>query len=176
MINIILLLSDIDECSEDPSLCRGGRCVNTPGSFHCTCGPGMELSPDKRSCKDVDECSITSGEKTTIPLPYKSVLLCFIPFSLLFIPLQIMVVTTAYIYATGICSNGACENQMGTYQCVCDEGYAQSTVKSHCDDIDECSEDPTRCQHECVNTPGSYHCTCRFVLRSDFRCEFRGVL
>lgn len=50
---------------------------------------------------------------------------------------------------------------MGTYQCVCDEGYAQLTVKSHCEDIDECSEDPTRCQHECVNTPGSYHCACR---------------
>lgn len=42
----------------------------------------MELAPDRMSCKDVDECSITSG----------------------------------------ICSNGACENLMGTYQCVCDDG------------------------------------------------------
>lgn len=60
---------------------------------------------------------------------------------------------------------------MGTYQCVCDEGYAQSSVKSHCEDIDECSEDPTRCQHECVNTAGSYHCECRegWRLRADGR-------
>lgn len=67
----------------------------------------------------------------------------------------------------GICSNGACENLMGTYQCVCDEGYAQTSVKSHCDDIDECAEDPTRCQHDCVNTPGSYHCTCRYTTLDD---------
>lgn len=51
----------MDECRENSALCRGGRCVNTPGSFRCECAPGMELSPDRLSCKDVDECSITSG-------------------------------------------------------------------------------------------------------------------
>lgn len=42
-------------------VCRGGRCINTAGSFHCECGAGMELAPDRLSCKDVDECSVTSG-------------------------------------------------------------------------------------------------------------------
>lgn len=60
-INLLFLL-DIDECAETRGLCRGGRCINTPGSFRCECGPGMELSPDRLSCKDVDECSITSGK------------------------------------------------------------------------------------------------------------------
>ena len=26
---------DIDECSSDPNLCNGGRCVNQPGSYSC---------------------------------------------------------------------------------------------------------------------------------------------
>ncbi|XP_071886064.1 latent-transforming growth factor beta-binding protein 4-like [Anas platyrhynchos] len=30
---------DLDECSE-AALCRGGRCLNTPGSFRCLCPPG----------------------------------------------------------------------------------------------------------------------------------------
>lgn len=53
--------TDIDECSEIPGLCRGGRCVNTDGSFQCECPPGHELASDKQSCKDIDECSRTSG-------------------------------------------------------------------------------------------------------------------
>jgi len=34
---------------------------------------------------------------------------------------------------SGICSNGVCENMMGTYQCVCDDGYQQTGQKSHCE-------------------------------------------
>ena len=26
---------------------------------------------------------------------------------------------------SGVCSNGVCENMMGAYQCVCDEGFKQ---------------------------------------------------
>ena len=34
---------------------------------------------------------------------------------------------------SGICSNGVCENMMGTYQCVCNDGYQQTGQKSHCE-------------------------------------------
>ncbi|KAI4785676.1 hypothetical protein KUCAC02_037621 [Chaenocephalus aceratus] len=51
---------DIDECLLFP-LAQPGRlcvhqCVNTPGSFHCFCPAGYDLSRDARSCTDVDEC------------------------------------------------------------------------------------------------------------------------
>lgn len=58
------------------------------------CPPGLELTPDLKECKDIDECSRTSG----------------------------------------ICSNGVCENMMGTYQCVCNEGYKQiGNNRAHCE-------------------------------------------
>ena len=34
---------------------------------------------------------------------------------------------------SGICSNGLCENMMGTYQCVCNDGYQPTGQKSHCE-------------------------------------------
>ncbi|XP_034072449.1 fibulin-7-like, partial [Gymnodraco acuticeps] len=54
------ICTDIDECLLFP-LAQPGRlcvhqCVNTPGSFHCFCPAGYDLSRDARSCTDVDEC------------------------------------------------------------------------------------------------------------------------
>ena len=45
------MLTDIDECARDPSLCRGGHCVNSIGSYICECLDGHELSSDGKACK-----------------------------------------------------------------------------------------------------------------------------
>ncbi|XP_053924793.1 von Willebrand factor C and EGF domain-containing protein isoform X2 [Cuculus canorus] len=45
--------TDIDECLS--AACEG-LCVNTEGGFVCECGPGMQLSADRHSCQDVNEC------------------------------------------------------------------------------------------------------------------------
>ncbi|KAG7219229.1 hypothetical protein INR49_019238 [Caranx melampygus] len=54
------ICTDIDECHLFPlgqpgKLCVH-QCVNTPGSFHCFCPAGYELTRDGRSCTDIDEC------------------------------------------------------------------------------------------------------------------------
>ena len=41
---------DIDECSEQSNGgCHHG-CVNTPGSFRCSCRPGFRLVPNGKRC------------------------------------------------------------------------------------------------------------------------------
>lgn len=43
---------DIDECTEDSTLCENGHCLNYPGSFRCECEMGF-INPDdknERSC------------------------------------------------------------------------------------------------------------------------------
>ncbi|XP_036315902.1 adhesion G protein-coupled receptor E5 isoform X1 [Pipistrellus kuhlii] len=54
---------DMDECQWNPGICKSRSiCVNTHGSYTCTCLPGFELNPeDPKLCRDVNEC--TSGQK-----------------------------------------------------------------------------------------------------------------
>ena len=44
------ILLDIDECTENPSICGNGTCVNIEGSHHCVCDQGFHYSPDEVSC------------------------------------------------------------------------------------------------------------------------------
>lgn len=47
---------DINECEAIPHLCIGGECVNSIGSFTCTCPPGQARNPETNRCDDRDEC------------------------------------------------------------------------------------------------------------------------
>ena len=46
---------DIDECAFKNGGCKG-QCINTDGSYSCTCDPGFEIGPDNHSCVNIDEC------------------------------------------------------------------------------------------------------------------------
>ncbi|KAB5522699.1 hypothetical protein PHYPO_G00162480 [Pangasianodon hypophthalmus] len=45
----VVTLSDVNECL-DPSYCMNGRCVNTPGSFHCICAQPLTFSAALKQC------------------------------------------------------------------------------------------------------------------------------
>lgn len=57
------------------------------------------------------------------------------------------------------CANGRCINTMGSYRCLCDNGYKVAPSGSECVDIDECTL-ANRCEFSCENTEGSFRCSC----------------
>ncbi|CAG9791106.1 unnamed protein product [Diatraea saccharalis] len=143
---------DINECVEDRGLCRGGRCVNTPGSFRCECAPGMELAPDRFSCKDIDECSITSGICSNGACEnqmgtYQCV--CDEGYAQLTVKSHCEDIDECAEDPTR-CQHD-CVNTPGSYHC---NGRT-------CRDVDECGSGARPCGGgECRNTPGGYSCVC----------------
>lgn len=117
---IIIKLLDIDECERTPGLCRGGTCQNTPGSYKCECPSGHELSADKQSCKGTFEINTLINNS-------------LVPKNTIHFGLYTIKDIDECSRTSGICSNGVCENMMGTYQCVCDDGYRQTDQKFYCE-------------------------------------------
>lgn len=66
-----------------------------------------------------------------------------------------------------ICLNGYCENEDGSYKCLCHQGYQLSADNRTCLDVDECLNHP--CSHRCLNLPGTYQCLCSYgqILMAD---------
>ena len=64
-----------------------------------------------------------------------------------------------------ICQNSLeyCENNIGSFSCLCKLGYAKNSDEGPCIDIDECELQHTCTgMHEtCENTEGSFRCICK---------------
>ncbi|KAG6923369.1 adhesion G protein-coupled receptor E1, partial [Chelydra serpentina] len=66
-------------------------------------------------------------------------------------------------------ASATCEKIPGGYHCTCKDGFLSSSREQNftdqnvqCNDVDECSQDPTVCAPNsvCSNTPGSFTCQC----------------
>lgn len=159
------LLIDIDECLGGRRVCDQ-VCVNTEGSFHCSCYRGYELLGDvicdgtwirqnrlffftavSFSTKDINECLIDNGG----------------------------------------CVHD-CTNTVGSYKCSCRAGFNLKSNNRDCKgsleiisysvsytdlslDVNECLVQKGGCDHRCNNVVGSFQCSCRrgYYLESDLK-------
>lgn len=54
-----------------------------------------------------------------------------------------------------------CKNLIGSFMCICPDGYQPVGVSEECRDINECLLNSGLCSHgRCVNTEGGYRCDC----------------
>ncbi|XP_072512772.1 growth arrest-specific protein 6 [Salminus brasiliensis] len=62
-----------------------------------------------------------------------------------------------------------CEDKKGEFHCHCFTGWAGPKCA---EDVNECSKENGGCDHECTNSVGSYHCSCRdgYTLSGHHRC------
>ncbi|XP_025771596.1 adhesion G protein-coupled receptor E2-like [Puma concolor] len=126
---------DINECGPPPRVSCGkfAHCLNTEGSYHCTCGPGYELasgaktfrSESENTCQDVDKCQRK-------PRLCKGRSIC--------------------INTQG---NYTCRCPPGLELNLSDPNV--------CSDVNECTSGQNPCHNttHCLNNIGSYECRCR---------------
>lgn len=73
--SFFVLRADINECERLPQPCAY-QCINTPGSFKCTCPPGRHLLGDGKSCAGLERLpsyeSYSYGYRTSQSSPERS--------------------------------------------------------------------------------------------------------
>ncbi|XP_014488735.1 PREDICTED: fibrillin-1-like [Dinoponera quadriceps] len=158
---------DIDECSIGQYNCDARhleRCVNLPGTYRCerlspavqrprqrpACPSGYRYNVHFRACADIDECAEgldTCGAEICYNQPggYS----CATPPA----PITRKPSTTAAL-------------PVNNQKCIDGTRYVRNRG---CVDINECRELEDACSsnEECVNTMGSYTCTCKTGFRRD---------
>ncbi|CAL1547951.1 unnamed protein product [Lymnaea stagnalis] len=164
---------DINECTTRKHLCTG-ICINTVGSYNCSCNEGEKLQNDQRSCIECDsfhwghecvnECKCSpsgssqcSRTKGCVCRPGWAGLTCSND------------IDECSATDPPCPSLSSCINTPGSYHCQCRVGYQltkETLMNQTCVDIDECSNG-SPCDVNCTNTMGSYSCSCP----SGFRVE-----
>ena len=109
------------ECQSESVKVCDQSCLNEVGSYSCFCRDSYYLAKDGVSCNDLDECKCM--EDGSIGEKYRN------KFSNKCDKIE-------------KCSQG-CENHIGAYKCLCNEGYYLLPDKISCDPVDEC-----RCQED----------------------------
>ncbi|XP_014244418.1 fibrillin-2-like [Cimex lectularius] len=151
---------DLNECHIMPNACGSGDCINTDGSYRCTCPPGYVLDSNGKNCIDENECETSSsmcgnGTCTNIEGSFE----CSCNHGFAPGPMQ----TCEDINECQEMSNQCafrCHNVPGSFRCICPYGYMLAPDGRHCQDVDECSTPANNCKFKCKNQIGSFICIC----------------
>ncbi|XP_017276870.1 endosialin-like [Kryptolebias marmoratus] len=138
-------------------------CSKTTRGVRCTCPPGYQISPDGRTCSDVDECLQEPCPQLCVNIPGTFHCTCYQGYQT---DNDGECVDIDECLDDGSCE-GSCENTVGSFKCQCEPGFELSD-EGECLDVDECDlESP--CQQQCLNQIGGYQCDCNdgFDLQLD---------
>lgn len=129
--------SDVDECHENTRICNGGQCENTVGSYRCVCTEGLTPGPGGTSCLG-------------------TYMIWFYLFCIIVWNFCSDIDECAQ--RKDICGNGDCVNNLGSFQCRCEDGYSVKPEEGPaCTDDDECflGSDNCHINADCINIPVS---------------------
>ncbi|XP_036364063.1 fibrillin-1 isoform X2 [Octopus sinensis] len=162
---------DIDECENNYFACEH-KCHNTPGSVHCSCPKGFQLTENKKNCTDINECLSSNGNCAQICINTIGSHHCECE------PERYVLAENGFSCSdvnecakeNDGCSQ-ICVNTVGSSYCACSHGFKLKPNTKNCTDINEC-EDNYICDDVCVNNNGSFECFCNktgFILHSNRR-------
>ncbi|XP_044211941.1 fibulin-7-like [Thunnus albacares] len=145
---------------------RLGRVFDVGHEVHFLCKPGYELiGPRTRVCLESLKwsgqqpmCRRFNNTGNSLP--------SFSPAASASSSLPISAALSASSSPSSSIRPSHCTHFLGSTRCTCDVGFTISGRDNNiCTDIDECRLFPLGqpgrlCVHQCVNTPGSFHCFC----------------
>lgn len=147
-------------------------CIDTIGSFNCTCQNGFESVSGGITCEDINECSDagTCPENSSCSNTVGAFdCNCNSGFSL----------DGNTCADDDECANSdpcniqqgnaaICNNVVGSFNCTCQAGFLQDQDELTCSDIDECSQAEVCGDNSvCSNTNGSFICSCQSGFQPD---------
>lgn len=167
---------DIDECTVNNGGCSH-TCLNTLGRAFCVCPEGYMLDDDWKTCIDIDECS----NQKSIRQEFRCRGSC---------------INTVGSFRClneegdddddqedeGVDRRrGRTRMDGGADQLtkqsdelddenddtLCPSGYYFNTTMGDCQDTNECDLGNAGCQHHCVNSDGSFYCSCKYGFKLD---------
>ncbi|XP_063557902.1 adhesion G protein-coupled receptor E1 isoform X2 [Gorilla gorilla gorilla] len=162
--------TDINECLTSTVCPEHSDCVNSMGSYSCSCQVGF--IPRNSTCEDIDECSQSpqpcgpNSSCKNLSGRYKCSCLDgfssptgndWVPGK----PGNFSCTDINECLTSTVCpEHSDCVNSMGSYSCSCQVGFISRN--STCEDIDECSQSPQPCgpNSSCKNLSGRYKCSC----------------
>ncbi|XP_076362752.1 uncharacterized protein LOC143253197 isoform X3 [Tachypleus tridentatus] len=110
-------------------------CLRSEDISYCACPAGLRLGSDKKTCYECRKNSYKNSQES-----------------------EFCIECPPHSHTNGT-------GKTSLADCLCDPGYSGDLMKNiSCTDIDECEENSFGCSHNCVNTPGSVHCTCPLGL------------
>uniref|UniRef100_H3BHF5 Latent-transforming growth factor beta-binding protein 2 n=1 Tax=Latimeria chalumnae TaxID=7897 RepID=H3BHF5_LATCH len=156
---------DIDECAEySGTVCGSWICENTVGSYQCIgrCQPGFQSNPlgecvGKLKYLQPKFCAFKACSET------ENNFCCFISCDLGQSPSPAgMVENVDECTNETICgSHGFCDNTIGSFHCLCDQGFKNPPGRPGCIDVNECELMVPVCGTAlCENVEGSFLCLC----------------
>ena len=173
---------DIDECKigsngSETACHRYADCTNTEGSFECKCKPGYLGDGKRCGLYNVCEAGLHDcHEHAVCTTPEIGEYVCTCPGGFLGDGLNCVDINECELAIDSCSEDEECINTVGSFKCVCPDGYKFDDNKNRCVDVNECRElDYDICGEfgTCTNTLGSFSCACPkgFFKKNDTYCE-----
>ncbi|XP_065653865.1 fibrillin-2-like isoform X2 [Hydra vulgaris] len=179
----LVTCEDINECLSVSNVCyKNSQCTNLIGSFNCSCMDGYKFKDYSNGCVDINECETLCKAPNTTCINTIGSYEC-----------RCNIAGSFYNTTLGLCQDlnecsstkpcdsvrGICYNQDifetgKPYSCSCPSGWELSKDGSNsCVDINECLTLCSGVNAFCINTFGSYKCSCAFgfSLNASSQCQ-----
>ncbi|CAC5355727.1 EGF-containing fibulin-like extracellular matrix protein 1,Fibrillin-1,Fibulin-1,Fibulin-2,Mucin-like protein,Fibrillin-2,Matrilin-3 [Mytilus coruscus] len=151
--------SDINECQTGTDNCQQ-NCINTHGSFTCSCESGHTMNSDGATCTDINECQTGTDncQHNCINTHGSFTCSCESGYTMNSDGATCTDIDEC-LENNGGCSE-YCKNLNGSYECYCKEGLHLANDRKTCIDIDECSSNNGGCDQVCKNDHAVFRCEC----------------